>query len=59
MECLPKLLKFLVRGLGRDEESSELVSYLMFENEYLSELIELGYKDAMEKSSNIEDFFNL
>ncbi|MCB9026093.1 MAG: patatin-like phospholipase family protein [Bdellovibrionaceae bacterium] len=58
MESLPTLLKFLIRGLGSDEESAELVSYLMFEREYTESLIELGYKDVLSQETQILEFFN-
>ena len=57
MESLPKILKFLIRGLGSDEESAELVSYLMFEKAYTEQLIDLGYKDVLNKRDEILHFF--
>lgn len=44
---IPKSLRYLLRGLGtRKISSSDLVSYLMFESEYLDHLIRLGERDA-------------
>lgn len=44
---LPRSLRYLLRGLGtRKVTSSDLVSYLMFESEYLEHLIRLGARDA-------------
>ncbi len=44
---LPRSLRYLLRGLGtRKMSSSDLVSYLMFESEYLEHLIRLGERDA-------------
>ena len=44
---IPKSLRYLLRGLGtRKVASSDLVSYLMFESEYLDHLIRLGERDA-------------
>jgi len=46
-QSLPRSLRYLLRGLGtRKVPSSDLVSYLMFESEYLEHLIRLGERDA-------------
>jgi len=44
---IPRSLRYLLRGLGtRKVSTSDLVSYLMFEAEYLEHLIRLGERDA-------------
>jgi len=56
--ALPKMVKFFFRRLGiDDEEGSTVLSYLLFENVYTQELINLGFKDAMDESDSIKHFF--
>ena len=44
---MPRPLRYLARGLGtRRVASPDLLSYLLFESEYLKELVRLGERDA-------------
>lgn len=55
---LPRSLHFLLRGLGVHRiRSSNFLSYLMFEEPYINQVIELGYEDAMSQWPGIERFF--
>ncbi|KZZ61148.1 hypothetical protein A3761_21675 [Oleiphilus sp. HI0123] len=47
-------------GLNKEpiEGGVSLASYLLFEGEFMRELIALGYKDAQAKSKELESFFN-
>ncbi len=54
---LPTAMRFLVRGLGSSEtRSADLLSYLLFDSAYISELIELGETDAEANWETLEAF---
>jgi len=54
---LPRSLKLLLKPLGSLEQSSEIVSYLLFDSKYCSRLVEIGYDDALRRRAEIEHFF--
>jgi len=54
---LPRAFRFLTRSLGtRDTRSPDFLSLLMFQPEYLQQLIEIGEKDA---EAHLEDLVAL
>ena len=56
---LPGFFRFLTRGLGtRETASPDILSLLMFQENYLGRLIELGEADADARSDEIEAFLN-
>lgn len=56
-EDLPVALRTLLWGIsGRGRGEGRLLSYLMFEQAYTRELIELGYRDAMRVRNELQDF---
>ena len=59
-ECrgeMPRPVRALLRGVaGRNASEGRLLSYLLFEQAYTSELITLGYNDAMQVSDQLFDF---
>jgi NTE family protein len=58
-QLIPRSLRYLLRGLGtRRISSSDLVSYLMFEAEYLEHLIRLGERDAERSWLKIRRFLD-
>ncbi len=55
---MPRILGYLVAGLGDLREASDLVSYLLFEPAFINRLLQLGYQDAMSRRDEIEEFFS-
>lgn len=54
---LPRSMRFFLRGSGANRGSgSTIASYLLFENAFCGELINLGYHDAMDMRHNILHF---
>lgn len=57
---LPIGIKMLLRSMGISNDSeSSIISYLLFEKNYCSQLIKLGFEDAMEQETSIRKFLNL
>lgn len=44
---MPRLMRTLVRAMGTEKQSSEVISYLLFEPGFAKRIAELGYRDAM------------
>jgi NTE family protein len=56
---LPRAFRFLTRGTGtRETRSPDLLSLLMFQDDYISRLIELGEADAAARSDEIAAFLD-
>jgi len=54
---LPRAFRFLTRGLGtRDTQSSDLLSFILFQPNFLRALMELGDRDATARADEIEAF---
>ena len=55
---LPNMVRYPLSGAGPLSESSELVSFLLFEPSYCKELIEIGYTDVMKEKDQIIRLLN-
>lgn len=54
---LPRALRFLSRGLGtREATSADMLSMIMFQEDYVRRLIELGERDAEARADELEAF---
>ena len=54
---MPVPVRALLRGIGgRNRSENPLLSFLLFEQSYTQELIELGYNDAMSEKDQLLDF---
>lgn len=55
---LPRAIRLLLRGVGATNRSGiQLTSYLLFESGFTTELIEMGFQDAISMESDIKAFF--
>ena len=52
---IPLSLRHIFNALGRNDEIGELLSYLLFDSDYCSTLLELGYKDMLNQPHLITD----
>ena len=56
-QSMPALLRMMLNVLGAQSHSGDLLSFLLFEKEFTSELIELGYNDTLVDSAAVTAFF--
>lgn len=56
---LPKAFRLLTRGFGSKETTSpDVLSMLMFQEDYLSRLVELGEADAESRADELDEFLD-
>lgn len=53
---LPKIIKYLVRGLGSENESASIISNILFEPTYIKKLMDMGYQDVLDRKEEMIDF---
>ncbi|KHD88778.1 MAG: patatin family protein [Bdellovibrio sp. ArHS] len=54
VERLPRMIRYLLRGLGSLQDASEIASFLLFDPEYCRTLTEIGYEDGWKQKEPIE-----
>ena len=54
---IPPVVRYVMRGLGSEEAMTELTSYLLFDPEFCTRLIETGRADVKAARPAIESFF--
>ena len=55
---MPALLRFLLNVLGAKSHSGDLLSFLLFEKEFTTQLIRLGIEDTMAARDQVLGFFD-
>ena len=58
LQELPRSVRFLLRGIGAmNRNGSNLASYLLFEEGFCRALVDLGYRDTLERRGEVLEFF--
>jgi NTE family protein len=55
-ERLPRVIKYLIGGLGSSREASEMTSYLLFDPDFCGLLVKTGYEDTLHGRESILKF---
>lgn len=54
---LPRAFRFMTRGLGtREQKSPDMLSLLMFQQDYITRLMEIGERDAEARAAELDAF---
>ncbi len=51
---LPRIIRYMLKGLGSLEDAREIVSYLLFDPSFCTQLIEIGFEDGMRQKEQIK-----
>ncbi len=54
---IPAVVRYVMRGLGSEEATHELSSYLLFDSKFCGRLIEIGRADVAAARTEVEAFF--
>lgn len=54
---LPRIIRYLLKGLGSVDDAAEIVSYLLFDPSFCSQLIVEGRQDAWKSESELVHLF--
>jgi NTE family protein len=57
-ERIPRIVRYLLRGLGPDEAILELASYLLFDSVFCSRLMAIGRADALASRDSVAEFLS-
>jgi NTE family protein len=55
---IPRIVRYLMRGLGGDETTTELASFLLFDGVFCRRLMELGARDVADRRDELQAFFS-
>ena len=53
---LPRVIRYLMKGLGSSREAAEITSYLLFDPDFCGQLVNVGYQDALDQRTDIAHF---
>jgi NTE family protein len=52
----PKILQYLIDGLGSRQDTADLSSYLLFHPSFTKQLVDLGYTDTLQQKDELEEW---
>jgi hypothetical protein len=54
---VPRVIRYLMRGLGSEAAITELTSYLLFDPVFCGRLVDLGRRDVAANEEELRNFF--